>query len=81
VQQVLAVELDAAAGMAGQRIGQEPQDRQRGDRFAGPRFADQAKVSPLSMAKLTRSTTVFSPKATLRSSMSSRAVTSRSSGD
>src|SRR5579862_2048918 len=40
-QQVLAVVIDRPGGMLRRRVGQEPQDRQRGHRFAGPRFADQ----------------------------------------
>ncbi len=40
-QKIAALEDDFARGMPRGRIGQELEDRQRGDRFAGARFADQ----------------------------------------
>ena len=41
LEQVLAVEEDLARRMRRRRIGQEPHDRERGDRLAGARFADE----------------------------------------
>ena len=40
-QQIVALEGDAAGRMIRRRVGQELEDRQRGDRFAGAGFADQ----------------------------------------
>ena len=40
-QQLASLEADAAGGMRRRRIGQQFQDRQRADRFAGAGFADQ----------------------------------------
>ena len=41
VEQFGAAEADRAGRMAGRGIGKELEDRQSGDRLAGPRFADQ----------------------------------------
>ena len=41
LEQVLAAIVDGAARMRGRGIGQQPQDRQRGDRLARARLADQ----------------------------------------
>ena len=41
-KRVLAIERDFTGNGAGGRVGNEPQHRQRGDRFAGARFADDA---------------------------------------
>ncbi|MNF98852.1 hypothetical protein D3C84_817270 [compost metagenome] len=43
VQQVLPGILDGAGGMAGERVGQQAQDRMRGHRFTGTALADQGQ--------------------------------------